>query len=59
MKKEKYKCPLCEFSLNISNDYQNKNNYNDEKLLCSTCINTLLSKDNNLYFHMILLIYQI
>ena len=50
MKEEKYKCPLCEISHNLSNDYQNKNNYNDEKLLCSTCINTLLSKDNNLVF---------
>ena len=42
--------PLCEFSHNISNDYQNKNNYNDEKLLCSTCINTLFIKHNNLVF---------
>jgi len=49
MKEEKYKCPLCQISHNLSNDYQNKN-YHDDKLLCTTCINKLLSKDNDLIF---------
>jgi len=49
MKEEKYKCPLCHISHNLSNEYQNKN-YNDDKLLCTTCINKLLSKENDLIF---------
>ena len=48
--KEKYKCPLCHISHSNSNYKQNIINYNDDKLLCSSCINKLLSKDNNLVF---------
>jgi hypothetical protein len=47
MKEEKYKCPICSISHNYSKDYSNISNYNDEKLLCSSCINKLLSKENN------------
>ena len=50
MKEEKYKCPLCQISHNFSNDNINKIHSNDEKLLCSSCINQLLSKENNLVF---------
>ena len=47
MKGEKYKCPICYISHNYSKDYSNISNYYDEKLLCSSCINKLLSKENN------------
>ncbi len=47
MKEEKYKCPICHTSHNYSKDYSNISNYYDEKLLCSSCINKLLSKENN------------
>ena len=47
MKEEKYKCPICSISHSYSSDNLNISNYNDEKLLCSSCINKLLSKDNN------------
>ena len=50
MKEEKYKCPLCQISHNFSNDNINKIHSKDEKILCSSCINKLLSKDNNLVF---------
>ena len=47
MKEEKYKCHICSISHSYSSDNLNISNYNDEKLLCSSCINKLLSKDNN------------
>ena len=50
MKEEIFKCPLCHISHNKPNDYSNINSYNDEKLLCSSCINKLLNKENNLVF---------
>ena len=46
--KEKYKCPLCHISHSYSNNKHNIINYNDDKLLCSSCINKLLSKDNDI-----------
>lgn len=50
MKQEKYQCPLCLVSHNLSNEHSNKNFQNNEKLLCSSCINKLLNKENNLVF---------
>ena len=50
MKEEKYKCPLCQIYHNLSNDNIDIIHSNDGKLLCSSCINKLLNKDNNLVF---------
>ena len=50
MKQEKYKCPLCLESHNVSNEHSNKNFQNNENLLCSSCITKLLNKENNLVF---------
>jgi len=50
MKQEKYQCPLCLESHNLSNEHPNINFQNNEKLLCSSCITKLLNKENNLVF---------
>ena len=50
MKQEKYQCPLCLVSHNLSNEHSNKNFQNNEKLFCSSCISKLLNKENNLVF---------
>ena len=50
MKEEKYQCPLCHVSHSSSSKNQNSNFYNDDKLLCSSCINNILSKEKNLIF---------
>ena len=50
MKQEKYQCPLCLVSHNLSNEHSNKNFQNNEKLFCSSCISKLLNKENNLIF---------
>ena len=49
MEEDKYKCPLCHISHNYNNN-KKIDNYNDDKYLCSSCINKLLSKENNLVF---------
>ena len=40
MEEDKYKCPLCHISHNYNNN-KKIDNYNDDKYLCSSCINKL------------------
>ena len=50
MKEDKYQCPLCNVSHSLTKEYPNNNTCNDNKLFCSSCINKILNKENNLIF---------